>query len=97
MEAAEKIPKKLYVYLDTTRGAHHRNGGQAVRGGRAGAGVRHQRQRGLWPDPAPSGTGLRARRLTAAGDGGRGSAARPLFLMSVYTKFQRESPGGAGV
>ena len=37
------------------------------------------------------------RRLTAAGDGGRGSAARPLFLMSVYTKFQRESPGGAGV
>lgn len=36
MEAAEKIPKKLYVYLDTTRGLRHRYGGEDVHRGRAG-------------------------------------------------------------
>ena len=30
------------------RGVHHRHGGQALCGGRAGAGVRHQRQHPLW-------------------------------------------------
>ena len=48
MEAAEKIPKKLYVYLDTTRGPGDGHGGQAVHRGRPGAGLRHQRQRGVW-------------------------------------------------
>ena len=41
MEAAEKIPKKLYVYLDTTRGLHHRHGGKDVSHCRAGHRVRH--------------------------------------------------------
>ena len=36
MEAAEKIPKKLYVYLDTTRGPYYRHGGENVHCGRAG-------------------------------------------------------------
>ena len=36
MEAAEKIPKKLYVYLDTTRGIRHRYGGEDVDRSRAG-------------------------------------------------------------
>ena len=45
MEAAEKIPKKLYVYLDTTRGHHHRHGGEDVRHRGAGDRVRHARER----------------------------------------------------
>ena len=48
MEAAEKIPKKLYVYLDTTRGSGGGHGGQAVHRSRPSAGLRHQRQRGIW-------------------------------------------------
>jgi len=45
LEAAEKIPKKLYVYLDTTRGHHHRHGGKDVRHRGAGDRVRHARER----------------------------------------------------
>ena len=48
MEAAEKIPKKLYVYLDTTRGHHHRHGGKDVRHRGAGDRVRPGRKRGVW-------------------------------------------------
>ena len=48
MEAAEKIPKKLYVYLDTTRGAGAGHRRTAVYGGRTGSGVRNLRQRDLW-------------------------------------------------
>ena len=44
MEAAEKIPKKLYVYLDTTRGIRHRYGGEDVHRGRAG---HHLRDTGI--------------------------------------------------
>ena len=44
MEAAEKIPKKLYVYLDTTRGLRHRYGGEDVHRGRAG---HHLRDTGI--------------------------------------------------
>lgn len=47
MEAAEKIPKKLYVYLDTTRKDHHRNVREAVRHCRAGDRDWHRRQRGV--------------------------------------------------
>lgn len=50
MEAAEKIPKKLYVYLDTTRGRGHRHGGEDVYRGRAGDRVRHRRQRSVRVD-----------------------------------------------
>ena len=44
MEAAEKIPKKLYVYLDTTRGLCHRYGCPDVPGGGAGDRLRHHRK-----------------------------------------------------
>ena len=54
MEAAEKIPKKLYVYLDTTRGLHHRHGVKDVRRRGAGHRVRHARKRRVrrYPDAA---------------------------------------------
>ena len=54
MEAAEKIPKKLYVYLDTTRGLHHRHGVKDVRRRGAGHRVRHARERRVrrYPDAA---------------------------------------------
>lgn len=54
MEAAEKIPKKLYVYLDTTRGLHHRYGVKDVRRRGAGHRVRHARKRRVrrYPDAA---------------------------------------------
>ena len=55
MEAAEKIPKKLYVYLDTTRGHRHRHGGQDVHCGRAGDRVRHRCQRGVWAGAVSAG------------------------------------------
>ena len=51
MEAAEKIPKKLYVYLDTTRGHHHRHGGKDVRHRGAGAHLWRDGQRDLRRDP----------------------------------------------
>ena len=52
MKAAEKIPKKLYVYLDTTRGLHHRHGVKDVRRRGAGHRVRHARKRRVrrYPD-----------------------------------------------
>ena len=54
MEAAEKIPKKLYVYLDTTRGLHHRHGVKDVRRRGAGHRVRHAHKRRVrrYPDAA---------------------------------------------
>ena len=57
MEAAEKIPKKLYVYLDTTRGLHHRHGVKDVRRRGAGHRVRHARKRRVrrYPDAAVKG------------------------------------------
>ena len=72
MEAAEKIPKKLYVYLDTTRGAGHGRGRQDVCDRRAGAGLRHQRLRALRRDSPALFPGIKS--------GKRGAAqAAPLF------------------
>lgn len=59
MEAAEKIPKKLYVYLDTTRGLCHRHGGEDVPGGGAGHRVRHPGQRDLRRDFDAVRTGIK--------------------------------------
>lgn len=50
MKAAEKIPKKLYVYLDTTRGLHKRNGCKNVHHLRPRYSLRHHRQRDIWAD-----------------------------------------------
>ena len=68
MEAAEKIPKKLYVYLDTTRGIRHRHGGQDVPDRRAGDRVRHP--------------GLGDLRRGADADGIGKSAAGPRFSLA---------------
>ena len=68
MEAAEKIPKKLYVYLDTTRGHHHRHGGKDVRHRGAGDRVRHACERRV--------------RRGADADGIGKSAAGPRFSLA---------------
>ena len=60
MEAAEKIPKKLYVYLDTTRGLHHRHGVKDVRRRGAGHRVRHARKRRVRRYPDADGIGKSA-------------------------------------
>ena len=60
MEAAEKIPKKLYVYLDTTRGLHHRYGVKDVRRRGAGHRVRHARKRRVRRYPDADGIGKSA-------------------------------------
>ena len=51
MKAAEKIPKKLYVYLDTTRGLHHRHGGEDVRRRGSCHRLRYARERRIRRDP----------------------------------------------
>ena len=60
--AAVISQRKVYVYLDTTRGTDHRHSGQALHRGRSGAGVRHQCQRDLWFDLVPAAS------LSAAGE-----------------------------
>lgn len=60
MEAAEKIPKKLYVYLDTTRGLHHRYGVKDVRRRGASHRVRHARKRRVRRYPDADGIGKSA-------------------------------------
>ena len=50
MEAAEKIPKKLYVYLDTTRGLNKRNGCKNVHHLGPRYSLRYHRKRDIWAD-----------------------------------------------
>lgn len=84
MEAAEKIPKKLYVYLDTTRGHHHRHGGKDVRHRGAGDRVRHACERRV--------------RRGADADGIEKSAAGPRFFLAprrtVFYNVAIESNNG---
>ena len=50
---ANAVASPAYVYLDTTRGVHHRHRGQAVHRGGAGPGVWDQRVDSLWDSSGP--------------------------------------------
>ena len=68
--------RKVYVYLDTSRGHHHRHGGKDVRHRGAGDRVRHARERGVRRGADADGIGKSAAGPRGAPDfrGGNGAA-----------------------
>ena len=76
MEAAEKIPKKLYVYLDTTRGPDPGDRRPPVHCGRTSAGVWDRRQCDLRADPVGDGTVLTGHGVVEGGTTAKESSLR---------------------